>query len=60
MLVTIFFAHSVNLDRARVQIQNRVNLALPTLPEAVKQAGVRVKQKPARRPATPASAASES
>src|SRR6185369_3053021 len=43
--LTIAFEHGVNLNLAQVLVQNRVNLALPRLPEVVKQTGVRVRKK---------------
>ena len=39
------FEVGTNLDMAQVLVQNRVNLALPTLPSEVKQTGVSVKKK---------------
>lgn len=43
--LTVTFELGTNLDDAQVQVQNRVNLALPTLPDVVKQTGVSVKKK---------------
>jgi len=43
--LTIAFNHGVNLNLAQVLVQNRVNLALPSLPEVVKQTGLRVRKK---------------
>ncbi|MDZ4781532.1 MAG: multidrug efflux RND transporter permease subunit [Planctomycetia bacterium] len=43
--LTVTFEVGVNLDMAQVLVQNRVNLALPTLPSEVKQTGVSVKKK---------------
>lgn len=43
--LTVTFETGVNLDDAQVQVQNRVNLALPVLPDVVKQTGVSVKKK---------------
>ena len=43
--LTVTFDLGTNLDDAQVQVQNRVNLALPTLPDVVKQTGVSVKKK---------------
>lgn len=40
--LTITFKLGVNLDTAQVLVQNRVNLALPTLPEEVRRTGVSV------------------
>src|SRR5437879_2702149 len=45
LLVT--FRRGVDAKQARVLVQNRVSLALPTLPVAVKQGDVAVKEKPA-------------
>jgi multidrug efflux pump subunit AcrB len=45
--LTITFALGTNLDTAQVLVQNRVNLALPVLPEEVRRTGVTVnKQSP--------------
>src|SRR5690349_11453927 len=43
--LTVTFEVGANLDMAQVLVQNRVNLALPTLPNEVKQTGVSVKKK---------------
>jgi multidrug efflux pump len=43
--LTVTFELGTNVDIAQVQVQNRVNLALPTLPPEVKQTGVSVKKK---------------
>jgi multidrug efflux pump len=43
--LTVTFDLGTNLDIAQVMVQNRVNLALPTLPSEVKQTGVSVKKK---------------
>jgi multidrug efflux pump subunit AcrB len=43
--LTVTFAVGANLDMAQVLVQNRVNLALPSLPSEVKQTGVSVKKK---------------
>ncbi|MBL8817496.1 MAG: efflux RND transporter permease subunit [Planctomyces sp.] len=43
--LTVTFDVGVNLDMAQVLVQNRVNLALPSLPDVVKQTGVSVKKK---------------
>jgi multidrug efflux pump len=45
MTLTVFFALDTNPDIAQVQVQNRVNLATPTLPDAVVQYGVSVQKK---------------
>jgi multidrug efflux pump len=44
-VLTVTFEVGTNLDDAQVQVQNRVNLAMPTLPNEVKQTGVSVKKK---------------
>ena len=38
--LTVTFKHGVNLNLAQVLVQNRVNLALPMLPDVLKQTGV--------------------
>jgi hydrophobe/amphiphile efflux-1 (HAE1) family protein len=43
--LTVTFENGVDLDIAQVQVQNRVNLAMPVLPDVVKQTGVSVKKK---------------
>lgn len=43
--LTVTFKLGTNLDMAQVLVQNRVNLALPTLPDAVKAVGVSTKKK---------------
>jgi multidrug efflux pump len=47
MSITVYFALDTNPDIAQVLVQNRVNLALPQLPNAVKQFGVSVQKKSA-------------
>ncbi len=47
MTITVFFTLNTDPDMAQVQVQNRVNLALPQLPEAVTQYGVSVQKKSA-------------
>src|SRR5262245_14136183 len=42
--LTVTFRHGVNLDMAQVLVQNRVALAIPLLPEVIKQTGVTVKK----------------
>ena len=44
-VLTVTFEVGANLDDAQVQVQNRVNLAFPVLPDVVKQTGVSVKKK---------------
>ncbi len=43
--LTVTFRLGTNLDMAQVLVQNRVNLALPSLPETVKAIGVSTKKK---------------
>jgi multidrug efflux pump subunit AcrB len=43
--LTVTFEHGVDLNIAQVLVQNRVNLALPILPDLVKRRGVAVKKK---------------
>lgn len=38
--ITVTFALGADIDQARVLVQNRVSIALPRLPEAVRQIGV--------------------
>lgn len=47
MTITVFFTLDTDPDIAQVQVQNRVNLATPQLPEAVIQYGVSVQKKSA-------------
>lgn len=44
MTLTVTFALGTDLDRAQVQVQNRVNSALPRLPEEVQRLGVVAKK----------------
>ena len=39
MTLTVYFTLDTDPDIAHVQVQNRVSLAMPQLPEAVKQYG---------------------
>src|SRR5687768_17751912 len=43
--LTVTFEQGVNLNLAQVLVQNRVNLAMPSLPEVVKLTGLRVRKK---------------
>jgi multidrug efflux pump len=43
--LTVTFEVGADLDMSQVLVQNRVNLALPSLPSEVKQTGVSVKKK---------------
>jgi multidrug efflux pump len=45
MTLTAYFELGTDPDTAQVQVQNRVNLALPGLPEAVKTTGVKVEKR---------------
>lgn len=45
LTLTVYFALNTDPDIAQVQVQNRVNMALPQLPEAVQQQGVSVQKK---------------
>ena len=45
--ITLTFAQGTNPDTAQVQVQNKLQLAMPNLPQEVQQSGVRV-NKPAR------------
>ncbi len=47
LTITVYFNLDTDPDIAQVQVQNRVNLALPQLPEAVTQYGVSVQKKSA-------------
>jgi len=47
LTITVYFTLDTDPDLAQVQVQNRVNLALPQLPEAVTQFGVSVQKKSA-------------
>ena len=42
--LTVTFQHGVDLNMAQVLVQNRVSLALPNLPDVLKQTGVNVKK----------------
>ena len=43
--LTVTFRHGVDLNMAQVLVQNRVSLAIPLLPDVIKQTGVNVKKK---------------
>src|SRR5512134_1402598 len=45
LTITVYFTLDTDPDIAQVQVQNRVNLAAPQLPEAVAQYGVSVQKK---------------
>ena len=38
--MTVTFQHGINLNMAQVLVQNRVSLAMPMLPEVIRQTGV--------------------
>src|SRR5229473_2240739 len=44
-MLTVTFKPGVNLNFAQVLVQNRINLALPLLPDVVKQAGVTTRKR---------------
>jgi multidrug efflux pump len=43
--LTVTFQHGINIDMAQVLVQNRVNLAIPLLPEVIKQTGVTTRKR---------------
>jgi len=43
--LTVTFKHGVNLNLAQVLVQNRVSLALPQLPDVLKQTGVTTRKR---------------
>ncbi len=43
--LSVTFNHGINLNMAQVLVQNRVSLALPLLPEVIKQTGVTVRKR---------------
>src|SRR5512136_2409193 len=45
LTITVYFTLNTDPDIAQVQVQNRVSLALPTLPEIVQQQGVSAQKK---------------
>ncbi len=45
MTLTVFFTIDTDPDTAEVQVNNRVNLALPELPDTVRSIGVRVEKR---------------
>jgi multidrug efflux pump len=47
MTLTAYFALGTDPDTAEVQVNNRVNLALPSLPDAVRTTGVEVQKRSA-------------
>jgi multidrug efflux pump len=47
MSITVYFALNTDPDIAQVQVQNRVNLAVPVLPQSVVQYGISVQKRSA-------------
>jgi multidrug efflux pump len=43
--LTVTFRHGIDLNMAQVLVQNRVSLALPQLPDVIKQAGVTTRKR---------------
>jgi multidrug efflux pump len=43
--LTVTFKHGIDLNMAQVLVQNRVALAIPLLPDVIKQTGVNVRKK---------------
>lgn len=43
--LSITFHHGINVDMAQVLVQNRVNLAIPLLPEVIRQTGVTTRKR---------------
>ena len=43
--LTVTFEHGVDLNMAQVLVENRVNLALPSLPNVIKQTGVTTRKR---------------
>ncbi len=43
--LTVTFRHGMNLNMAQVLVQNRVSLAVPSLPDVIRQTGVTVKKR---------------
>ena len=48
--LTVTFKHGVNLNMAQVLVQNRVSLAVPMLPDVIKQTGRERQEEGARHP----------
>ena len=48
--LTVTFKHGINVNMAQVLVQNRVSLAMPLLPDVIKQTGVTAKKQLARHP----------
>ena len=43
--LTVTFRHGMDLNMAQVLVQNRVSLAIPSLPDVIRQTGVTVKKR---------------
>jgi multidrug efflux pump len=43
--LTVTFQQGINLNMAQVLVQNRVNLAIPSLPDVIKQTGVTTRKR---------------
>ena len=43
--LTVTFKHGVDLNLAQVLVQNRVSLAMPLLPDVIKQTGVTTRKR---------------
>ena len=41
---SIFFDIGTDIDMAQINVQNSVNMALPTLPEEVKRTGITIRK----------------
>jgi multidrug efflux pump len=44
--LSVTFQHGIDLNMAQVLVQNRVNLAVPLLPDVIKQTGVTTRKRP--------------
>ena len=53
LTITVYFTLDTDPDIAQVQVQNRVNIALPQLPDIVQKTGVRVEKRSSSARATP-------
>src|SRR5207253_5694351 len=43
--LTVTFQHGLDINMAQVLVQNRVNLAIPLLPDVIKQTGVTTRKR---------------
>jgi multidrug efflux pump len=43
--LSVTFKHGINVNMAQILVQNRVSLALPSLPDVIKQTGVTVRKR---------------